>query len=614
MWKGNALWGRTRIMETTFVRQEPVGGVGSIWAIRNYKSSGIERFRDDSKQLFVRDEVRTLWELLNVEYGRDTNHLLSISGDSGVGKSAVLFGWTMWVCSEQSAPVLWISIVARAVVFITMVSDGMLTSAKYHEDNLKTISEIVLAKYGKLHFKVIVLDGFDEDVAGVMLTAMRTAFKSAFIVRCSDVLVEVHPGLGSLASQLPEHFVCGWSFDDLAAAWRAGRAEQVNLFPAHLMMDPKLFVQQYFHAGGNCRYMMVPVHCLQHLIQRGVGQTKSTENFAALLQESHQYKGAPGALKLHVRDENKLHPIPLSRYVAHSLARRAGDVDNVYAIRNVLPATPVWQEWSFELYLLSMFHTAAKVNYSDGTLGCTNGCIEAMRVQRGILGAILPRFTVKRFQPLQVFQYGADNTHESLQLPSPGRALCYAAERGEPGCFNLAYVSMSLRREIKVTFIFSTTATTQHFNLAYAAEFLQRIWPHQLSLPPAEVPLPSDTLSVIELFLRQESVNPWAEWMGGDRIVEPQPKLPPCSTTTSTPNDGTAATNDFVRLRVRLYVVAPAATARDFDLRSCRFENADAVRVFDPTFDPDRAAVCHLRFRPGGRKSWCYEPNEGKYD
>jgi hypothetical protein len=601
-------------METALVRQEPVGDLGTIWAVWNYRASGIERFRDDSKQLFVLDEVRTLWEVLNVEYGRNTNHLLSISGDSGVGKSAVLFGWTMWVCSEQSAPVLWISVVARAVAFITVVSDGMLTSAKYHEDNLQTISEIILANHGKLHFKVIVIDGFDEDVAGVLLTAIRSAFEGAFIVRCSDVLVETHPGLGTLTSQIPEHFVCGWSFADLAAAWRASRAEKVNLFPAHILIDPKVFVQQYFYAGGNCRYMMVPIHCLQHLVQRGVGQMKSIENFAALLQAPHQYRGAPGALKLHVRDGNKLCPIPLSRYVAHSLARRAGDVDNVRALRNVLPATPTWQEWSFELYLLSMFHTAAKVNYSDGELGCANGCIEATRVQRGILGSVLPRFTVKRFQPLQVIQYGADNTHESLPLPSPGRAVCYAAERGESGCFNIAYLSVSRRREVKVAFIFSTTATAHHFNLAYAAEFLQRIWPHQPSLPPAQVPLPSDMLSEIEQFLRQEKVILWAEWMGGDRILEPQPKLPPCGTSTSTPYNGTAATNDFVRLRVRLYVVTPQATAREFDLRGCRFENVDAVRVFDPTFDPDRPAVCHLRFRPRGRKSCCYEPNEGKYD
>jgi hypothetical protein len=452
-------------METALVRQEPVGDMGTIWAVWNYRASGIERFRDDSKQLFVRDEVRTLWEVLNVEYGRNTNHLLSISGDSGVGKSAVLFGWTMWVCSEQSAPVLWISVVARAVVFITVVSDGMLTSAKYHEDNLKTISEIILANHGKLHFKVIVIDGFDEDVAGVLLTAIRSAFEGAFIVRCSDVLVETHPGLGTLTSQIAEHFVCGWSFADLAAAWRASRAEKVNLFPAHILMDPKVFVQQYFYTGGNCRCMMVPVHCLQHLVQRGVGQTKSIENFAALLQAPHQYKGAPGAMKFHVRDGSELCPIPLSRYVAHSLARRVGDVDNVRALRNILPATPTWQEWSFELYLLAMFHTAAKVNYSDGELGCANGCIEATRVQRGIPGAVLPRFTAKRFQPLQVIQHGADNTHEPLPLPSPDRAVCYAAEQEESGCFNLAYVSASHKHEVKVTFIFSTTATTHHFNL-----------------------------------------------------------------------------------------------------------------------------------------------------
>jgi hypothetical protein len=471
-----------------------------------------------------------------------------------------------------------------------------------------------LAKYGTLHFKLIVIDGFDEDVAGVVLTAIGSAFEGAFIVRCSDVLVETHPGLGTLSSQIPEHFVCGWSFADLAAAWRASRAEKVNLFPAHILMDPKVFVQQYFYAGGNCRYMMVPVHCLQHLVQRGVGQTKSTENFAALLQAPHQYKGAPGAMKLHVRDGNELCRIPLSRYVSHSLARRAGDVDNVRALRNVLPATHTWQEWGFELYLLSMFHTAAKVNYSDGELGCANGCIEATRVQRGIPGAVLPRFTVKRFQPLQVIQYGADNTHEPLPLSSPGRALCYAAERGEPGCFTIAYLSVSRKRELKISFVFSTTATTHHFNLDYAAEFLQRIWPHQSIPSVAPVPSPVHATTEIELFLGQESVIPWAEWMGGDRILEPQPELPPCSTTASTPTQNTAANNDFVRLRVRLYVVTPQATAQEFDLRSCRFENADAVRVFDPTFDPDRTAVCHLRFRPGGRKSCCYEPNEGKYD
>lgn len=55
------------------------------------------------------------------------------------------------------------------------------------------------------------------------------------------------------------------------------------------------------------------------------------------------------------------------------------------------------------------------------------------------------------------------------------------------------------------------------------------------------------------------------------------------------------------QLQVRVYVIAPESIVKEFNVSACTFENAAAVRSFDPRFHERKFAICHIEMTGGGR-------------
>jgi hypothetical protein len=52
-----------------------------------------------------------------------------------------------------------------------------------------------------------------------------------------------------------------------------------------------------------------------------------------------------------------------------------------------------------------------------------------------------------------------------------------------------------------------------------------------------------------------------------------------------------------IQIKVKLYLVVPELMNTSFALSRCTFDNVNAIRRFDPAFDPEKAEVLHLRFK-----------------
>jgi hypothetical protein len=574
--------------------QEAISAVGTIWGVRNLEFAGILRFCADPHTCYVREEMLCCWKALCKEYVSYENRVCAICGDSGVGKSIVLFAWAMWLVTAQQQTVLWVSAFEDAFVTITLVTGGQATTVVPCETNPVAIANILLQSYSGVPIRAIILDGFVQDMSAAV-TRIRSSFKKTFIVHCSSV--------GNLKSiecdnetvNMKRHFMCGWGVDDLVAAWRAGRANQAALFPPEVTMDPKLFLRQLYYAGGSYRYMQLPVTCVKDILDYSSDLEGSIRSFTKLLLPQQDVLPAPVYLVTHVRLGGTLHAVPLSSYVAHCMAQHTTDIDAISTLRSVLPDHPMWQGWCFELYLLTIFHTAARVNYATGRVGSAGGCIEGVRVNCGVLRA---NYNPKRFEPFKIIPY-ADYQH--LKRIAHDGAVCYQPERWHDDLFSLAYVCASSDpHKIKVAFLYSCVEATRSFNLVYAAQFLQRLWPR------AELPVECNPehLSNDELFLDAEKEIEHAIWMGtlngycGDGP-------PPCDVPTE---PATA-----VQIQVRLYVIAPESVARQLSLRDCTFENVAAVQRFDPAFKLTKVTVCYTRFKAGGDTSLFCARSEGRY-
>jgi hypothetical protein len=402
--------------------QEAISAVGTIWGVRNLEFAGILRFCADPHPCYVREEMLCFWKALCKEYDSYENRVCAICGDSGVGKSIVLFAWAMWLVTAQQQTVLWVSAFEDAFVTITLVIGGQATTVVPCETNPVAIANILLQSYSGVPIRAIILDGFVQDMSAAV-TRIRSSFNKTFIVHCSSV--------GNLKSiecdnetvNMKHHFMCGWSVDDLVAAWRAGRANQAALLTPEVTMDPKLFLRQLYYAGGSYRYMQLPVTCVKDILDYSSDLVGSIRSFTKLLLPQQDVLPAPVYLVTHVRLGGTLRAVPLSSYVVHCMAHHTTDIDAISTLRSVLPDHPMWQGWCFELYLLTIFHTAARVNYTTGRVGSAGGCIEGVRVNCGVLRA---NYNPKRFEPFKIIPY-ADCQH--LKRVTHDAAVCYQPER-----------------------------------------------------------------------------------------------------------------------------------------------------------------------------------------
>jgi hypothetical protein len=579
--------------------QEAISAVGTIWRVRNLEFAGILRFCADPHPCYVREEMLCFWKALCKEYYSYENPVCAICGDSGVGKSIVLFAWAMWLVTVQQQTVLWVSAFEDALVTITVVIAGKATTVVPYEIDPVAIVNILLQSYSEVPVRAILLDGFVQDMSAAV-THIRSCFRESFIVHCSSVGNLKPIECNNETVNMKHHFMCGWSVDDLLAAWRAGRANQAALFPPEVIMGPKLFLRQLYYAGGSYRYMQLPVTCVKDILHYSSDLVGSIGNFTKLLLPQQDVLTAPVYLVTHVRLGGTLRAVPLSSYVAPCMAQDTTDIDAISTLRSVLPDHPMWQGWCFELYLLTIYHTAARVNYATGRVGSAGGCIEGVRVNCGVLRA---SYNPKRFEPFKIIPY-ADCQH--LKRITHDGAVCYQPERWHDDLFSLAYVCASSDpHKIKVAFLYSCVEATRSFNLVYAAQFLQRLWPR------AELPVECNPehLSNDDLFLDAEKEIEHAIWMGtlngycGDGP-------PPCDVEACA---GPTEPATAVQIQVRLYVIAPECVARRLSLRDCTFENAAAVQRFDPAFKLTKVTVCYTRFKAGGDTSLFGAQSEGRY-
>jgi hypothetical protein len=548
-----------------------------------------------------------------------------VTGDAGVGKSTVLLGWAQWMATEYSTKVLVITTEGISVSYLASTNNCIEVGTLGTEDISLLVGQIE-SKFGTYtDWDIVVLDGFDAEGTRLIsntLVSLKLLFPCAFLVHCSSTdSVEMSNRTMEALSPLKRDRMGAWTFDDVSAAWDASRRETVPLFPLASLMSPGLFVRQYHLAGGNYRDMLGN----ECVVRNGIlAEAERVTNVGAFLAEMHMDSPKiPDALIVHVRSGSRHFAEPRSRFALQILWERANLCD-AHAAAQLRSVNPLWLCWCFELHVLALFRAAANVNrINKGGIfsNKSRGSILGYRSQAGFLKRT---FTPKEFRPYDVRSYDADRTLEDVQrLPTSGKLepVLYTFEKWHQGMLDGAYVDYR-RGTLKVGFICATTAELHRLDFQDAADFCKKLCPEKVLplQPPAwssqtQTTVPtsprSGTLSAAESFLRERHELPQQAWMEKDadtgvRMNSTQYKLdlssvPTASGTALQERPGDSAVQEpgriAIQMKVKLYVVVPELMTTSFALSRCTFDNVNAIRSFDPAFDPENAEVLHLRFK-----------------
>lgn len=360
-------------MTAPLIRQTPIGEVpevGTLWTVHNLEYSGIKPDNVGqgliARHMFVRNELSLYWNQLNNAFS-DRPALLSICGDPGVGKSTVLFGWTLWIVSTYDIRAVWLHTDDLGEVTVTSLNGAELTVSSTVLSNSQNEYDSYWAEIDRDgNYDLLVLDGFtgqmgnNDKALTNFVVKLCSRYEHALKVFCTSWNRLNLTQNSSYALGEHTYWVCGSTIEDYWAAWTASREHRVSLFPAELLASPVKFAQKYYYAGGSYRNMWKPTARVIQYLSTAVDQISSVQDFLRELMPRYTPHSTANRLCMHRRgDYGQVYAIVVSQYATALLSERATKADAERA-KGLMPGNPTWHGWCFELQVLSAFRRAQR--------------------------------------------------------------------------------------------------------------------------------------------------------------------------------------------------------------------------------------------------------------